>query len=375
MPASVHLAPCQDYNLHAVRAAVRQCVAALGDLEDLLRPGAHLLVKPNLLRPYPPEQAVTTHPAVVQAVLELIAEAGATAIVADLPTYALADASHELFEITGLKNACVSTGAQYALISEGGYQPIRVERPLRLREFWGAKWVTQLDGVISLPKLKNHHEARMTCALKNMFGACAPRHRMRVHRFGGGRQFSEALADVCVALRASVTIADAIIGMEGDGPTVGEPRRIGLLAASRDPVALDTVAADLIGLEPERVRLISAAAEKGAGEAQLDKIELTGADPADFRLEFKPSPSFFRWLPPALGQFAPQVVRTEPVVLSDHCDGCGACVEPCPTGAMSLANGVACIDDDLCIHCFACQRACPRHALKTERTWFSRHLP
>lgn len=376
MASRVHLEPASSYDVSSVRPAVRACLQSLGEVvERALRPGNTILVKPNLLRPWEPERHVTTHPAVVQAVLEVIAEAGADAIVADLPTYALADGPPELFDATGMTEACRSTEAQCRFASIDGYEPRQVEQPLRVSEFWGARLVTHADAVVNLPKCKVHHEAGFTGAIKNMFGCVAPRHRMKVHRWGGGRLFSEALADVCTTLRSTFTIMDAIVGMEGDGPAAGQPRELGLLIASDDPVALDAIGAELIGMQPGAVRVTGAAAEKGHGEDDLGCIEVTGAKLEDFRQEFRPPPPFLRWVPPALGKFAPRVVRTEPVVIPDRCDGCGACVPVCCAEAMECPDHLALISDELCLHCFNCQRACPRHAIETRRTWFSRHLP
>jgi len=139
------------------------------------------------------------------------------------------------------------------------------------------KPVLDADVVINLPKLKTHIYTTFTGAVKNLFGVIPgydkPAYHARLHDLA---HFSEMLLDVFDFVKPDLSVIDGIIGLEGDGPgRHGKPRRMGILIASRDSIALDVVACRVVGIAPESVPVLTAAHKRG-WNGQFDKIDLVG---------------------------------------------------------------------------------------------------
>ncbi len=133
------------------------------------------------------------------------------------------------------------------------------------------KALLDADVIISLPKLKTHAQMTHTGALKNQFGFVPGTMKGQWHfRLQEARWLASLILDVNRAKRPHLAIMDAIVGMEGEGPAAGNPRGIGVLLASRDLAALDTISCHLIGLDPMDVPLLAAAREEGFGETRLE---------------------------------------------------------------------------------------------------------
>lgn len=135
------------------------------------------------------------------------------------------------------------------------------------------------DRLVSLPKLKTHRQLTYTGAVKNLFGCVPGRRKAWWHVKAGAydHYFARMLVDTCLLLAPELSLLDAVLAMEGEGPGRGDARAVGLLLASTDPVALDRVAVEVAGIPAERVPTLVAAREMSAGETRLDRIEVVGA--------------------------------------------------------------------------------------------------
>jgi len=190
------------------------------------------------------------------------------------------------------------------------------------------------------------------------------------------------MADILFTIHPALAIMDGIIGMEGNGPAAGSPRKVGLVLASRDFVALDAVASSIIGYNPLDVDIIRIAAEKGLGVAELGKIDVKGTDLEKVKLDdfelvsnintlLNKIPSFLLFI----GRFvAPYLLKVEPEINRERCTGCGICIEHCPTGAVRLSSRVPEINRKKCIKCFCCQEFCPQKAVEIKYSWLARKL-
>jgi Pyruvate/2-oxoacid:ferredoxin oxidoreductase delta subunit len=158
--------------------------------------------------------------------------------------------------------------------------------------------------------------------------------------------------------------------MEGNGPGSGDPIRIGALLASRSPLALDTVAAALVGLPEERVWTQRIAAATGRPGSRLEEIILQGEPLGKLACRsFRPAKSTeidFN-LPTFLQKPLKRSLSALPVVDRERCRKCGVCVSHCPPQTMRMEKGRLTIDYDRCIGCFCCQELCPHGALLTRQ--------
>ncbi len=279
-PASVAIVPCESYGPETVRRAVRRVLSELGGDHRLARRGERVLLKPNLLRVASPERAVCTHPRVLEAVLEVVADAGARACVGDSPAYG---SLRHVAEGTGIAEVARRFGAELVpltepcVVTEGG----RVFRTLTV-----ARVAREVDAVVNLPKLKTHRQLYFTGAVKNLFGCVPGRRKAWWHVKAGAYEtyFARMLVDTCYALAPRLSILDAVLGMEGDGPGKGSARHVGLILASADASAVDRVAVEVVGLDARRVPTLVAARELGMGQTELGALALRGAALGDVKL-------------------------------------------------------------------------------------------
>jgi ferredoxin len=167
---------------------------------------------------------------------------------------------------------------------------------------------------------------------------------------------------------------DAVVGMDGDGPSGGRTKDIGVVLASNHVHALDAVALRLVGAKPESVWTISAAIDRGLLPKDLSTgIETLGDSPADLHVEdfrMPPKQGRFGGIPNALGTFAAEGASRKPVFSKQRCTGCGKCVEICPAGVLLLQKNLlpkVRIRVEDCIRCYCCHEVCPENAIDLRR--------
>jgi uncharacterized protein (DUF362 family)/Pyruvate/2-oxoacid:ferredoxin oxidoreductase delta subunit len=363
----VAMARCGEYDPAAVFAAVSSAIDLLGGMGSFIKPGERVLVKPNLLKGSPPGRAVTTHPEIVRAVIRLVRQAGARALVGDSPG-------------TGDLRKVAERAGILAVIEEEGAALVDFDDAVvlkgqgRFQRFEVARAAFEADAIINLPKLKTHGMTVLTGAVKNLFG-CIPGKRKVQWHFNTGvdhDSFTRMLVELSQALRPRLTVMDAVVGMEGNGPGSGDPRRIGLILAGSDPVAVDVVSGNLVGLAPEELPVVRAAAKAGIGASSMADIQVLGEDPAslsipDFRL---PPREHTEWqLPDWARRRLKNALTTRPVIDHQACVQCGICSNDCPQQVISTEGGELHIDYRKCIRCFCCQEFCPQGAITVGQGW------
>jgi uncharacterized protein (DUF362 family)/Pyruvate/2-oxoacid:ferredoxin oxidoreductase delta subunit len=362
---------CDDYETQAVESAVRRSLDLLGGMAQYVRPGQRVLVKPNLLRPSAPEQAVVTHPAVVRAVIVLVHEAGARAVVADNPVVPLLSqgAWQRAYEQVGLAAVAAETGAEL------NTRIVPLQRPhpdghlIRIVDV--SSFLTQADVVINLPKLKTHGLMRYTGAVKNLFGVVPGLTKAGYHvKLQTVDHFADMLLDLVAYVRPVLTIMDAIVGMDGDGPGSGDPFPIGAILAAPDPVALDLAALSLVCDEPDSVPTVAAAVRRGWSSGRVEDLDLLGDDREGLRVEGFRMPrggkAAVPKVPPFLARLGAGQMVAKPFVTA-RCEGCEQCVQACPAQTIALTNGRARIELRNCIRCYCCHEVCPAKAIELRR--------
>ena len=269
--SAVSIVRCEDYDCARTMFAVKHAVDLLGGMGEFVKPGDRVLLKPNLLKARPPEAAVTTHPEVVRAVIRLVHEQGGRALVGDSP--GMGDLK-KVAEKAGILDVVNEEGAQLEDLTEA----IQVKNSGRFQHFEIARSAYEADVLINLPKLKTHGMTTLTGAVKNLFG-CIPGKRKVQWHFNTGvnhELFMKMLLELYALLQPRLTIMDAVVGMEGNGPGSGDPRPIGAILAGRDAVSIDAVSAHVLGVKPDKLPLLQAARSQGIGETDLNNIMLLG---------------------------------------------------------------------------------------------------
>jgi len=363
MDSRVALVKCQTYDAREVDAALNRALSLLGGIEKIIKPNSKVLIKPNLLTDSKPEDCITTHPQVVEAVISLVKKTNAEIYLGDSPGVIGQRLNVDnVYEATGMKEVCLRQNVSLAYFDKA---VLRDGVPI-------TDWIERCDYIINVPKFKTHSFTTLTGAIKNMFGVVMGVHKTKLHKdYFKVRNFSKKVVDIFEAAKPVLNIVDGIVAMEGEGPgSSGTRKDMGLILASQDAVAVDSVLATIMGLFPKDILTTKEAASRGLGETDINKIKLVGESLGEFiDGNFKlPSLSFIYSMPEFLFKIAKKFAWHRMWVSRKLCQSCKRCIASCPVGAISLKKGKAFIDCNKCILCACCQEACPYKAIIVQKS-------
>ena len=380
----VYAASCPDYG--QAEACIRTLVEQMGGMGRFVRPGERIVLKANLLRAAPPESAICTHPAVVEAAAKLVKEAGGTPVICDSPGGALHKEAvlRNLYEKTGRAAAAAAAGAELSMDSSTRTVSLPEGKVLRQAEIITP--VAEADGVIDLCKMKTHVLMSMTGAVKNLFGVIPGLSKVGYHATHPDHEtFADVLLDLTGYVKPRLSLMDGILAMEGDGPgSSGTPRQAGLLLASANPLALDTAAGAIMNLPRQDNPVLLAAERRGLTPCRMEDVELIGGTVEELRMaDYKFPASTKSNLMDFLGPLARPAERLckkafsqTPRIDGAKCVGCGICAKSCPGQAIAMTapGKKAHIDQKDCIRCYCCHELCPQRAVELHQSWLGRLL-
>jgi uncharacterized protein (DUF362 family) len=256
-PAPVFIARNQRYT-GPLAQTIREGLLSVGFEPARVR-GRRVLLKPNLVEPSRDAPHVVTHPAVVLAAVEVFRAWGADVAVGEAPGH-VRDTEQALVE-SGLGEALRSDRVEFIDLNYAEVQRVPNRGRLsELKEFQFPTAVATADLIVSMPKLKSHHWVGITASMKNLYGTLpglAYGWPKNVLHFAG---IPQTVVDINASLPERIAIVDGILCMEGDGPIMGTPKPMGILAVGTNPTALDATLARIIGLDPTRVPYLDLAA-------------------------------------------------------------------------------------------------------------------
>jgi uncharacterized protein (DUF362 family)/Pyruvate/2-oxoacid:ferredoxin oxidoreductase delta subunit len=231
--------------------------------------------------------------------------------------------------------------------------------------------VAHADVVISAAKLKTHGQMTYSGAVKNLFGSLPGLIKPEFHyRYPEKSVFGEMLVDLCETVKPAISFIDGIIGMEGNGPTGGTPKELGLTLAACNSHSLDLYTCFLVGFEPEDIPTLAAAVKRGLCPSDTSELEITG-DINIGRVKFKAPDSisldFTNKLPAFIRGPLGSILTPRPAIMNKSCIGCGKCAESCPQHTIIIVSSKAVIDYSKCIKCYCCHEMCPKRAIKIKR--------
>ena len=375
----VYLKQAADYNHDTLYNAVKE-ILAWSNLPQRINGNTTILIKPNMLSRSAPDKAVTTHPALVEVVIELLKELGAAA-----ENITIADSSG------GPQNSAVITsnykGCGYTDVAER--QGVNLYTKLEsktvktdgviVKEFELLAPVVDSDIIINLPKFKTHVMTGMSGAVKNLFGTVPGLKKAEFHmRFPDKEKFADMIVDLCETVKADFTIVDGVMAMEGDGPAGGTPRKLGMLLAGENPYSIDAVICTMMGFDLTKPPIMDSAVKRGLvanklpegivdGDVQLFVPIKDFVLPKSYSIDFSDRvPRAIRWATPTVEKF----LAPKPKINKKACIGCGKCRDICPQHTITVNNGKAVINMKDCIKCFCCHEMCPVKAIDVKRNTF-----
>lgn len=380
MDKNVYFAAAANYDQQTVDAAVERLFCQLPAAQVL--GGKRVLLKPNLLAKHTPERAVTTHPAMVRAVIRAVRRRGAASItVADSPGGVYNPGIlRSIYKVSGLTDVCREEGA--ALYTDCKSREVPAKGQV-VKQFTLLEPVLDCDVIINLPKLKTHMMTGLSAATKNLFGCIPGLQKAEWHmRFPDKERFGGMLVDLLYTVKPGFAILDGILAQEGDGPAGGTPRMVGIVAAAEDHLQMDLALCRMLGIRPKDVPYLNAAISRGLCPEQFDPAcakgegELCRPIPG-YRLPSSwgsvdfadKAPRAVRWAVPAVER----LLAPRPVINKSRCIGCGKCAEICPQHTITV-QGKAHIHAARCIRCFCCHEMCPVKAIDTRRSFLLKKL-
>lgn len=384
--AAVSIVRCEGYEFDRLRAALKDLLAPLGGMEVFVKPGERIGLKPNIIMPSTPERAICTHPLLVAAVALAVREAGGYPVVVESPgagVVPLKSVMVGVFRRAGYRE--VADRYDFELSYETDWDTIRhpdgqhVHRVELLRSY------LDCDGLINLSKFKTHTFQVLSGATKNLFGLIPGLTKVGYHaKLPEPKLFGNMLLDVAALARPRLNIVDAILAMEGQGPsTKGTPRRMDFLLAAEDSVAADLVCCAIAGIDPLAVPMLSAARDRGLWRGKPHDVATVRSPVSEFAVKDFALPGKYldrgglgraQWIADKPRSFLRDGFQPRPRPKVGPCTTCGACAQACPGKAilMDKETTVAVVEDERCIQCFCCHEVCPNAAVELEFTGFGR---
>lgn len=277
--SSVSLIRADSYNLQALQASLETLLHPLGGMASVVKKGDRVLLKPNLLTGSRPTNECVTRPEIVYCVAKMVREAGGKPFLGDSPAF----------------------GSARGVAKANGYLPLIEELELPIVEFHGKRYETvsdefnhlrlskevmDADAVINLPKVKSHVQVTMTLGVKNLFGCVPGKMKAWWHMEAGKNRdrFGEMLVETARAINPELTIIDGIVAHEGNGPSNGEPRHLGILGASEDVFALDRTFLEILTVDPATVPTAAAMQRLGLSP-ELSGMEFPLLHPTQLQID------------------------------------------------------------------------------------------
>jgi len=373
MKCKVYIIKCPDYE--QAQDKLNILLSGMGGMEKYIQHGSNVLIKPNLLDAALPEKAKTTHPAVISAIGKNIEKAGGIITIADSPGSGMPYDKKNLekcytrcglYEITKKNNWNLSMSTEYREIS---YKNGSI-----IKRFEIISPALDADSIINVCKFKTHVFMHMTGAVKNMFGIIPGLKKPGYHsKLRNKNYFARMLLDLVQCIPPQLSIMDAVIGMEGNGPSGGSPKQMGYLIASENPLGIDVVAGVIAGLNRKDNFVLAEAEKMGLTPFSPDHIDLIGADFSEIKcrnfqlpttLLKKSGIAFIDWLSPVIKN----ILSLKPKIIKQRCIACESCKRACPEHAISIKNNTyAEINQNKCIRCYCCHEMCPEKAVQLNR--------
>ena len=350
--ATVAVVRCPDYG-DCLDAAVERAFSLMAWEGAERLDGKRVLLKPNLLTDRRPEQAVTTHPEVVRHVIRWFRRRGAEVSVGDSP--ASTANLKNVWRLSGMEAVCAEEQVPLVSFEQAGARPTEQDG----FSFSVAQPVLDADLVVNLPKVKSHSLSMLTAAVKNIYGVLPGYSKTLYHRqYPKPAVFGRLIAAIWKVLPPSVTLADGVVGMEGQGPANGRPIPLGFLAASENPFALDRALCDMLRIDARRVPYL--VDDLGRDYSCVgEKVTIQSfAVPNGAHL--------LNLLPQGLADIFGKLVWVRPAFSEAVCIGCGKCEQACPVHAVTLSPEThkPILKRNACISCSCCHEVCPADAIR-----------
>lgn len=372
----VFIYKCDNYEDENVNKAMKETLSSFSFLENI-KSGSKVVIKANLVSAMAPEKSATTHPKLLKYLTEYLLKKGCNVVIGDSPggLYNKNYLSH-VYEVTKMNETGATLNNNFSTASTS-FLEAKV-----LKTFEYTAYLDHADMIINFCKLKSHGMMAMSCAVKNLFGTIPGTMKPEYHyRFPNRTDFANMLIDLNEYFKPKLNIVDAIVGMDGNGPTMGDSKKIGCILASENPYALDYICAKLIGLKESDVATINESLKRNLFKPE--KIELNDDISKYIIKDFNVkkdlnSIAFYQnqkgLVNKTLAFFSNRIFSNKPKCNNKKCIGCQKCANICPAKAITMVNKKPSIDRSKCIKCYCCQEFCPVGAMQVKSSLVAKFI-
>jgi uncharacterized protein (DUF362 family)/Pyruvate/2-oxoacid:ferredoxin oxidoreductase delta subunit len=380
--ATVAVATSTSYSPRSVTRCIRSLLDSLGPaIYGRIRRGDRVFVKINLgcSGAREPEQRLTTHPVLIESLITFLIDCGASVVFGDDVARA-GKHVEQIYQKTGMRAVASRTGAQLVDFVSAGAREVR-GRLMLPRRYLVTNVYFEADRIINLANCRSHVGITLSGAMKNMFGCVVGLRKAMIHNMfpGQPQRFARAVADVYGVVRPDLSFLDmtTIVEAAGVDPAI---RSRGLMLAGTDGVALDTVAAHLIGYDHLPLWVAHYGNKLGLGCNNIENIQITHIDGQGLMPVHLRPPSIYDaaahipiW--DRLSALANNtILKPRPVINQANCTACGDCIDRCPTRCIHPTSGKVRIELGGCSDCGCCIKLCQEDAVHFQFTGMARVL-
>lgn len=371
--SKVIIQECKDYKVEDIMIKINNGIEKLGGWDKFVKPGNTVLLKVNLIGPKSSDSAAVTHSVFVRALTRILKSKGCTVWIGDSSGGAIAGIAPtaQSFVVAGYDKVAKEEGAIIKNFDREGVFEVEPQGKFKDKMYL-AKPLFDADVVINLPKLKTHSATIYTGAVKNVFGCIPGLRKAMYHKIAPDKEdFGEILTDIHKACKFNLHIMDGIISMQGEGPTAGSVYNANKIIISTDPLALDTVAVNMLGMTVEDIPVLDSAIKRNLGQSNLNEIKIDGDYNYIPHLKDYKLPKNFKSTKQRNSKSVIKVIdffKTKPVVNKKKCKECNMCVESCPVKAIDINTKK--IEYSKCIECMCCHELCLHKAVELKKENF-----
>jgi len=332
----------------------------IGGLKNFVKPDDRVFIKPNICAPKSYETGTTTNPYLIERLILLLKNITQNIRIGDGPIPAFGRLSPE------------SSPLIYEIAKKYKIDIIDLNNTERqkVKTFFIAKPILEADVIINMPVLKSHVRTGITASLKNMMGAVPFRLKHEMHKSG----LENRIVELTKTIRPHLNIVDATICQEGDGPTNGTPKELGLVILGDNQVAVDGLCCRIMGISPRSIPHIKLAGKEKIGSiSNVDYIGFKSEFVSKFKMPFMYKNRFIRFSMEILeGPIIKFFERNNGILIDkERCGKCNLCVESCPVSALKMTDAGPIVDNKKCILCLCCHEACLNNAIKIKKMGIS----
>jgi uncharacterized protein (DUF362 family)/NAD-dependent dihydropyrimidine dehydrogenase PreA subunit len=343
----VSVVECNSYDNKELNKSLLE---SLKNIDFNFKKNQKILIKPNILSAENPDNAVTTHPAIIEELCKILKKYGSDIYIGD---------SSGIRTKNALKVSGIDKLSKYAkilnfdILEKKEYDLYKKAKNIPL-----PKILSEFDLIINMPKLKTHGLTGVTLSVKNLYGCIIGLTKSYLHvKFPNPKEFSRLLLEIEKTVKPDLNIIDGIWGLEGNGPgSAGTPIKSNVIIAGTNPYAVDIIASELMGFKSNDIYT------NRFSNINKEDIVILGNN---IKLNFKkPEFSILRLFLPIQKLFPKSRICFD----KDKCIKCLLCEEKCPVKAININPTQTC-NHKKCIRCLCCIEVCPNAAITLKEHW------